>query len=153
MQMPQPTEHHAKLEQLTGTWRGEETLYPSPWAPELRTAVGKFSARIAVDGMFLISDYEEEREGAVVFRGHGVYGYDAGKGKYTMFWFDSMGYSPSETLGTWEGNTLTFENKGEHGRNRYVYEVVDADHYTFKILASQDGAEWSAMMEGRYGRV
>lgn len=152
MEMPKPTEAHAKLEVFAGEWKGDEILYPSPWAPEKRSAVGRFSARMGLDGMFLITDYQEERDGEVVFRGHGVYGFDPKSGKYTMHWFDSMGMSPAETLGVWEGDTLTFENSHAHGKSRYVYEVGD-DQYTFKILSSQDGDEWSTLMEGSYRRV
>jgi hypothetical protein len=152
MQMPKPTEQHARLHALAGEWRGEEILYPSPWAPEQRTATGRFSARMGVDGMFLVTDYEQLRDGAVIFRGHGVYGYDPRQQKYTMFWFDTMGGSPAETLGAWEGSTLTFENQSEHGRSRYVYEV-GTDRYTFRILSSRDGVAWSTFMEGHYRRA
>lgn len=153
MQLPTPTEHHEKLRAFAGTWRGNETLFPSPWNPERRAAIGRFASRIGVDGMFLITDYEEEREGAVVFRGHGVYGWDAARGRHTMFWFDSMGGSPIETLGAWDGDTLTFETRGPHGMARYVYELHGADRFTFRILASRDGEAWSPMMEGSYERV
>jgi hypothetical protein len=153
MEMPKPTAHHAKLSQLAGEWRGEEILYPSPWTPEQRAAVGHFQARIGVDGMFLVTDYEEEREGTVFFRGHGVYGYDQARDEYTMYWFDSMGMSPAETLGKWEGATLTFANSHARGHSRYVYEVTSPDSFTFRILSSTDGAEWTSLMEGVYHRV
>lgn len=153
MQMPKPTDQHRKLEAFVGQWRGDETLHPSPWMPEERKAIGRFSARMGVDGMFLVTDYEEERDGEVFFRGHGVYGWDAGEERYTMYWFDSMGASPRRTLGVWEGDTLTFENEGPDGRARYVYEFGGPDSYSFRILASKDGAEWSTFMEGTYRRA
>lgn len=152
MNMPKPTEHHEQLARLAGEWRGHEILHPSPWAPERREAVGAMSSRMDLDGMFLITDYVEERDGEVVFRGHGVYGWDAGAGKYTMYWFDSMGYPPNQTLGVLDGDTLTFENSGEHGKSRYVYEIGDGE-YRFSILSSRDGAEWTPMMEGVYKRA
>lgn len=150
--MPKPTAQHEKLTALAGDWAGDETLHPSAWAPEARQATGRFSMRMGMDGMFLVSDYEEARDGAVVFRGHGVYGYDPKRERYTMFWFDSMGGSPNETLGVWEGNTLTFSNQGEHGHARYVYTVKDANHMAFRIEGSQDGESWSRIMEGDYAR-
>ncbi|MCB9569726.1 MAG: DUF1579 family protein [Myxococcales bacterium] len=153
MEMPRPTPHHARLAAFVGEWRGEEILHPSPWAPERKTASGRFSARIGVDGMFLITEYEEAREGAVFFRGHGVYGYDPHRERYTMFWFDSMGMSPRPTFGTWEGDTLTFENSHDHGRSRYVYAFEGPDAYTFKIFAAPPEGEWALFMEGRYRRV
>lgn len=152
MDMPKPTPAHEKLHALAGQWEGEETLHPSPWAPGTRQAIGRFSSRMAIDGMFLISDYEESRDGAVQFRGHGVYGYDAKREVYTMYWFDSMGGSPNETLGTWEGDTLSFSNQGEHGHARYVYTLHGADQMGFRIDMSRDGEQWTCMMEGDFRR-
>lgn len=153
MEMPKPTRDHERLHQLVGEWTGDEVLHPSPFSPEKRTAVGRFSSRMAVDGMFLLSDYEEERDGEIVFRGHCVYGFDPNSGKYTMFWFDSMGLSPSETFGEWDGDTLTYESRGEHGSARYVYQVEGPDAFAFTIFNSADGDTWVPLMEGRYTRV
>lgn len=153
MEMPKPTADHRKLEVFVGEWEGEETLFPSPWSPEERSATGRFTARMGMGGMFLITDYEEERDGEIVFRGHGVYGWDPERERHTMHWFDSMGVAPHETLGRWEGDTLTYEASSEHGKARYVYEVHDADSYTFRIRNSADGTEWSTLMEGTYRRV
>jgi hypothetical protein len=152
MQMPKPSAAHIKLAALAGEWVGEETLFPSPWAPEKRSAIGRTSNRMDIDGFFLINDYTEEREGEVMFRGHGVYGYDPKRQRYTMHWFDSMGMPPGETLGTWEGNTLTFQNQSEMGHSRYVYVLESADAYTFRIESSKDGESWTPMMEGRFRR-
>ncbi|MCB9562547.1 MAG: DUF1579 family protein [Kofleriaceae bacterium] len=151
--MPEPGPPHANLARLAGTWRGDETLFPSPWSPEERTATGAFTARMGCDGLWLLSDYEESRDGAVFFRGHGVYGWDAARARYTMYWVDSMGGHPAETLGDWQDDVLTFSNQGAHGHGRYVYELDGADRYVFRILSSRDGEAWSPMMEGRYRRV
>ena len=152
MQVPKPTPEHRRLEALAGEWTGEETLHPSPWEPESRTATGRFSNRVGVDGMFLINDYEEESDGQIVFRGHGVYGWDPARARYTMLWFDSMGASPRENLGVWEGDTLTFTGHGEQGSARYIYTVHDPDRFAFRIEASRDGVSWTPIMEGDYTR-
>lgn len=152
MHMPKPTEAHQRLAALAGEWAGDEVLHPSAWAPEPRRAVGRSSNRMAVDGFFLINDYAEERDGEVVFRGHGVYGWDAKRERYTMHWFDSMGVPPHETLGTWEGNTLTFENQSPMGHSRYTYVIEGDDSYRFTIDSSKDGESWTPMMEGHYRR-
>ena len=152
MDMPQPTAEHLELAAFAGSWVGEEILHPSPWAPEKRAAIGRFENRIGVDGLYLITDYEEEREGKIVFRGHGVYGWDAARERFTMFWFDSMGFSPNETLGTWQGDTLTYTNRGPHGHARYVHQIADASTYRFSIENSRDGEAWTLIMEGTYRR-
>jgi hypothetical protein len=151
--MQMPGAQHEKLASLVGEWVGEEILHPSPWSAETRRALGKFSMRMAVDGLFLINDYEEQRDGRAVFRGHGVYGWDGKRERYTMFWFDSMGGSPNETLGVWSGDSLVFTNQSEQGHGRYVYTVKDADHIGFRIDTSSDGNTWNCLMEGDFTRV
>jgi hypothetical protein len=69
-----------------------------------------------------------------------------------MFWFDSMGMSPAETLGVWEGDKLTFTNRSDHGHSRYTHEIRSANEYRFTMENSRDGKEWSLMMEGTYRR-
>lgn len=150
--MPQPTEHHRKLSALAGTWSGPEKLYPSPWGPG-GEATGRMNARLAVDEFFLLQDYEEERDGRVVFRGHAVMGYDAREQSYLWYWFDSMGTPPpSPSRGKWEGDTLTFssESPGEH--SRYTYRFESPTRYSFRIEASRDGASWQPVMEASYTR-
>jgi hypothetical protein len=153
MEMPRPTEHHRKLEVFAGTWRADETLYPSPWDPKGGKATATSRSRIDLDGFFLITDYAQERDGRPAFRGHGVYGYDVHKGHYLMSWVDSMGDMGPPTPGRWEGNTLTYEHKTGMGWSRYVYVVESADRYVFRIEHSRDGNEWSAFMEGVYTRT
>jgi len=148
--MPEPTPHHRRLHVLAGSWRGDETLYPSPWAPEQQTAIGTFEIRVAVDGLFLLSDYEESQGGAVVFRGHGVYGWDPTLERYTMYWVDSMG-RPNQALGIWDADRLVFT--GEQGSTRYIYTIVDADHFSFRIEIARDDASWSPLMDGSFVRV
>lgn len=148
--MPEPTAQHRRLYVLAGSWRGDETLYPSPWAPELRTAIGSFEIRVAVDGLYLLSDYEESQGGAVVFRGHGVYGWDPARGRYTMYWVDSMG-SPNQALGAWEGDRLVFT--GEGGSTRYIYTIVDGEHFAFRIETAQDDGRWVPLMDGTFARM
>ena len=154
MEMPHPQVEHLKLRALEGTWTGEETLHPSPWVQETRKAEGRFTSRLDVDGFYLITDYAEEREGKVVYRGHGVFGWDGKQRRYTMHWFDSMGgdaYS-LPALGTWEGDTLAFEQKTPWGHSRYVYSFEGDGRYAFRIETSRDGQTWSRMMEGSYAR-
>jgi hypothetical protein len=153
--MPQITAAHKKLEALAGSWVGEETLYPSPWLPEGGTANAKVESRLDLDGFFLLTNYEEAREGRVTYRGHGVYGWDEGRQEYSMFWFDSMGGpGPSAPAwGTWNGDTLEFRHATPHGPTRYVYVFDRPNSYRFRIENSQDGTNWKPFMEARYTRA
>ncbi len=154
MEMCKVTEHHAKLAALSGTWKGEEKLYPSPWDAKGGSAVGRIAARLDLDGFFLISDYVEERDGRVTYKGHGIYGWNDAEKCYTMHWFDSMGGSTAAPArGKWEGNTLTFQQATPMGHSRYSYKLEGEGCYTFRIESSQDGASWTAFMEATYSRA
>ncbi len=107
-----------------------------------------------VGGLFLVTDYEQERDGRVVFRGHGVYGWDPKGQRYSMTWCDSMTHGiPAICFGKWEGETLTFESAGEHGKARYIYSLDGSDRYVFRLEVSPDGVSWTPFLEGRYRKV
>ena len=158
-EMPKPTEHHEKLRALTGSWSGEETMFPSAWDPQGKTAVGRLESRLDLDGLFVVTDYEQERDGRITYRGHGVYGWDAGERCYTMYWFDTMtpGGFVQPARGRFDGSQLVFESSGPPGqgggRSRYVYDFESDGRTTFRIESSRDGTTWTPMMEGRYRRA
>ncbi len=154
MEMSKPKEEHRKLHQLAGTWKSEETMYPSPWDPKGGTATGKTVSRMDLDGFFLISEYVQERCGQVSYRGHGVFGWSDKEKAYTMHWFDSMGSDcATPARGEWSGNTLTFLQKTPMGHARYVYTLEGEGRYRFALEQSQDGKSWSKFMEGKYARA
>jgi len=149
------TDEHRRLHRLVGEWIGEEMIYPSPPDRGGR-ASSRASVRAELDGRFVVSDYVEEREGAPPYRGHGVYGWDAGARTYTMHWFDSMGSFPvSVARGSWrdDGAELAFEHRTHTGYARYVYRFTGSDVYLFRIESSRDGHDWRPFMEGKYRRV
>lgn len=102
----------------------------------------------------MVQDYAEEKAGRTVFRGHGVFGWDAKLKTYTWYWCDSMGQPPGEaSRGHWQGDTLTFESTQPQGRGRYTFRFEGDDSYHFKIENSFDGgATWVMLMEGTYRR-
>jgi len=152
--MMKPTEQHRKLEKLAGTWIGDEKMYPGPWDPKGGKAKSRYTARVDLDGFFVITDYQQERDGKTSYRGHGVYGYDANRKQYAMFWFDSMGpVSAEPAWGKWEGDSLTFESKSPMGQGRYIYKFNSDGTYDFRIENSQDGKTWMPLIDGKYRRA
>ena len=73
MEMGKPNEHHKKLETMVGNWSGEETMHPSPWCPDTTKAKSRVVTKMDLDGFFLVTDYVQEKDGKVSYRGHGVY--------------------------------------------------------------------------------
>lgn len=154
MAMPEPNEHHRRLQRLAGTWFGEETLSPSPWGPG-GMAMGRYKCRIDIGGFFLIQDYVEEKDGRVVYQGHGVFGWDDARRQYMWYWVDSLGQVPTApSWGTWNGDTLIFEHEPQGlQRGRYTYQFTSEDSYDLKIENSQDGGQtWRLFMQGSYQR-
>ena len=151
--MPQPSENHRKLRALAGDWTGTETLSPSPWGPG-GSATGKMSYRVDLDGFFLVGDYVEEKDGQVAYRGHSVFGWDDKQQNYVWWWLDSMGSIPSApSRGKWEGDTLTFESKGEQGESRYTYKFLGEGKYRMVLANRFPGQQdFTTFMEGTYTR-
>lgn len=151
--MPKPNEHHLKLHRLAGRWEGPEKLSPSPWGPG-GDATGRFDSRVALDGFFVVQDYVEEKDGRVVFKGHGVLGHDAASGQVAWYWVDCMGFVPDQpSRGTWQGDTLTLSKSTPQGASRYTFRFEGDDTHHFHIEGSFDGGNtWKTFMQGTYHR-
>ena len=115
---------------------------------------GNRDLRIDLDGFFVVQDYVEEKDGQTVFRGHGVFGYDAQAKEYCWFWVDSMGFVPAApSRGRWEGDTLTFRSVSPQGEGRYTYRFQSDRRYSFRLENSFDGGKtFTLMMEGTYDK-
>lgn len=152
MDMPGPGPEHARLARLLGDWEGEEDLQPSPWGPGGK-AIGRGTYRSVTDGMAITQDYEEEKDGVVVFRGHGVFTVDPESSDVLWWWFDSMGFPPEgPARGRWDGDTLVLLKSTSRGDGRYRYQMLD-DGYEFSIENRFPGQDdFSLFMQGRYRR-
>ncbi|HZY10701.1 MAG TPA: DUF1579 family protein [Bacteroidota bacterium] len=150
MEMPKPSDAHKKLLKLVGRWNGEEKLYPSPWDPTGGMAKGLAVNKAELDGFFVVQDYQQERNGRINFRGHGVFGWDQFENCYVVHWFDSMGTPPQVMKGTFENSVLSLVGKFPQGFNRGIWDYSKEGKVTFKMEVSMDGKNWQPMMEGNY---
>jgi hypothetical protein len=153
MEMPKVSREMERLTALfAGTWRGEETLYPSTWDPVGGPATGTWTVRPAADGFVLLVDYDEERDGKVVYRGHGVHGWDGGTGGFLAYWFDNIGAMPTTgNRATLDGDSYTYTEVSDVGHSRFTYAWEDGV-FSFSIERSPDGRAWKPMHDGRYRR-
>jgi len=153
MDMPTPSAGHRRLEVLAGQWEGTETMYPSQWDPQGGTAHGRTHSRVALGGFALISDYEQERGGAITFAGHGVYTFDPKTALYTMYWHDSMG-SPLEVfVGGFTGDVLTLSHGGPAMHARLSWDLSRPGLMRSAMEMSKDGVVWNKLFDGEYRRT
>ncbi|GAP65783.1 hypothetical protein MBSD_n1074 [Mizugakiibacter sediminis] len=151
MDMPQPGPAHAQLARLAGVWEGEERLAPSPWAAA-GVARGRLVCRMAVDGLMLLQDYEQTRDGRVAFRAHGVMMLDPAGGDVLWWWFDSAGFPPEPARGRWDGDVLRLAKSTPRGEARYAYHA-GGDRLGFAIETRLPGQDaFAAFLTGDYRR-
>ena len=153
MNMPKPSTGHLKLEALAGTWEGEETMHPSQWDPKGGEATGRNKHEIALGGFALIAEYEQERDGAITFTGHGVYTYDPKEDRYTLYWFDCMGSPPEIFVGGFDGDVLTLAHGGPGMHARMTSDYSTQGPMKGMMEMSPDGQDWKVLFEATYKKL
>ena len=150
---PRTGAEHARLHAFAGEWEGEEVVGPSRWF-EPGPARGFVSARMGLDGFYLIQDYRQSREGKTIFSGHALMTFDREDGLYKMFWHDSVGFVPeSPATGQWKGEELVLQRASLRGSTRHIYAFSGADAYSLTIRFSPDDEGWSDFLTATYRRV
>jgi Protein of unknown function (DUF1579) len=150
---PTPLEEHRKLGVFAGEWSGEETVYPSRWNTG-GPATSRVTAKMALNGFYLIQDTVQMRDGKETFATHGLFTYDREDRTYKLFWHDSLGYyPPSPASGGWTGKVLTLVRGSLRGNARHVYEIVDDNTYNMKIQFSPDAEGWADVLTGVFRRI
>lgn len=148
--MPQPTAEHAALEMWTGSWSGEGELKPGPFGPG-----GSMSWTETCEwfegGRFHVICRSEGSSPMGPMKGLGIVGYNPGKGVYTHYGVDSTGWS-GYAEGTRSGDTWTFTSKetmgGQTFHSRYTMTMVSPKKMEFDWAMSENGDDWTVMMEG-----
>ena len=153
MDMPKPAAGHRLLEKLAGSWEGEEKMHSSQWDPKGGVAIGRNNHRFSLGGFALLADYEQERDGAVSFTGHGVYTYDPKEDRYSLHWFDCMGSPPELFVGGFDGDVLTLAHGGPGMHARMTSDFSTPGTMKAMMEMSPDGAEWKVLFEAVYKRT
>jgi Protein of unknown function (DUF1579) len=153
MEMPKPSAGHLRLEKIAGRWEGEEKMYPSPWDPKGGSAIGRINSRIALNGFALINDYEQERDGAISFTGHGVFTYDPKLDSYSLIWVDCMGAPPEIFKGSFDGDILHLAHGGPGMHVRLTYDLSEPGQLATSMEMSPDGSTWNRFFSGRLKRL
>ena len=118
--------------------------------PDGGTFRASLTSRVACNGFWIVGDYEQRRDDAVVFQGHSVFGFDQQAQEVTLYWFDTMGMPADAFRGKFEGTKLTLTAKNAMGQHRLTYDFADKAKLRSKMETSQDGKQWIAMFDGVY---
>lgn len=151
MDMPKPSHAHSRLHRLAGQWGGEETVHPAPHDPG-GSATAFLNNRIALDGLTVVQEYEQYREGRPTYSGHGVFWFDPVTSQYVMTWFDSTMGAAFDFRGDFDGDVLRLANALPGGGFvRATFDCGVPGEYVFLMEVSMDGESWAPSMEGAYG--
>jgi len=152
--MPRPSPEQQALAIMAGDWLGVEHVYPSPFDITGGPAIGRVHNRLALDGFVIVQDYEQERNGAVNFRGHGIFHWDSLAHEYVLYWFDSFGMPPTHYRGALHAGVLELTSPQGAGFSRAVFDFSRAvgSVYQYRLEVSIDGREWSVFSDGTYTR-
>lgn len=160
-ELPMPTKEHEILKSDVGTWDTVMKIYPQgPDGPAIESK-GTETNRLIGNGMWLLSDYKGDI-GGMAFEGHGTFGYNPAKKKYTGTWIDNM----KPTMDTMQGDydtktkTLTMFSEsldpatGQAMKMKNVGKYIDENtrDFTMYNLAPGTKDEWVKMMEIHYTR-
>ncbi len=132
------------FEKDVGVWDAESEIRPGPGAAPIRLQGVSTNRRIG-GGRWLVVDYVADGG----FEGHGIYGFDGDKHKYTGVWVDSTRTSIASSEGTWDAatRTMTFVTESLHGgrtiRCREITETVaDGTQIYRNLVPTPDGGEF-----------
>src|SRR5215471_4069108 len=147
--MPKPGPEQKSLDYFAGNWSLTGDIKPGPMG-----AGGKFTGTEHVEwmpgGFFLVS-HSQGSSPMGKESGLAVYGYDTEKKVYTYDEFSSTGENVHAT-GTFDGKTWNWTSEstvqGKPMKGRFVVTPTSRTAYTFKFDISQDGTNWTPIMEG-----
>jgi len=159
--MPQPGDHHAKIQPFEGTFKSEVKMWMVPGDPMVST--GTMKSTWQVNGLYLQQTYVgDQNEGPFPeFEGQGYWGYNTTDNQYEGFWIDSASTTMQMEFGDVDDAgkvwTMTSDVKcpqsGDTMKKRSVITLIDDDHNKIEMyFTGADGNEMKAM-EIDYSRV
>lgn len=148
-QMPTPGPEQKNLGYFAGNWKKTFDLKPGPMG-----SGGKASGTDHIEwmpgGFYLIS-HSTGSSPMGKWTGLAIYGYDAEKKVYTYDEFDSTGENIHAT-GSFDGKVWTWTSGmnmgGKAMKSRYVVTATSPTAYTSKFDMSEDGTNWTPVMDG-----
>ena len=150
MPMPKPAPELAKLDYLAGNWIGDGDLKPGPMGPGGK--VTSTDDASWMDGKFFLVMHSKFSGAMGNGSSTAYFGYNPEKKVYTYNEFNSMGQA-EYSEGTINGDTWTWNSdenmNGQTFKGRFIMKVLTPTSYTYKFEMSQDGTNWTTVMDGK----
>jgi len=152
MEAAMPTEHHAMLKKIAGTWTASIDHMG-------QKSTGTYTVKLGMNDLWAVGDFESTMPDGP-FHGHSIDGYDTEKGKFISVWVDSM----TSSVGTYEGTydekagTITYVGKGKDMMTGKPIEethkvtIKSPDAMTFEIIAPGEGGQKMTVLKIDYTR-
>jgi hypothetical protein len=146
-----PGEPHKMLEEETGTWDCEMTLWMAPGAkPEKYKSVAE--VKMVMGGRYQEAVYKGEMMG-MPFEGKSTVGYNNASKQYITTFMDNMGTGIMVSYGTYDKTTKTLKSKGEtvspiDGKKtpyREEYTFTDNNTRKLQMFDMYNGKEYKSM--------
>lgn len=161
MNAVKPPAEMKQLAGMIGTWKGTMHFY---WGPKPSSCVGTMVYTSELNGRYIMgkASYTEPTMGPQ--SGIMLLTYDAGKSKWVMTWFDSVGAQTMKAYGTKSGNQTVFETDwekdeatGSSARTKFreTITMINSNRFSFvlEMMPETEGAKWTKFLETTYDRV
>jgi hypothetical protein len=150
MEMPKPGPDHKKLDMFAGSWTLDGEMKPSAMGPG-----GKMTEDEKcewMDGDFFLVCHTTYQSSMGNGTGLSILGYSTDDKSYTYREFNSWGEF-DDSKGSVNGDTWTWTSDEKMGaktmKGRFTMKVVSPTSYTFLFEMSQDGTNWTDVMDGK----
>lgn len=150
MEMPKPAPELKKLDFLVGKWASEAEVKPGPMGPGGKMTTEEQNEWME-GGFFLVMHSKFK---GVPFSGSSIsfMGYDPDEKVYTYYEFNSDG-ELNHSKGTLSGDTWTWLSDMKMGpkmaKGRFTLKVLSPTSYYYKFEMSEDGTNWTLVMDGK----
>ena len=150
MEAPKPGPEVKKLGYFVGTWSNSGEVKQNPFMP-----AGKMTGTSKCEwfpGGFHVVCHDTGKGPMGTMHGLGIMAYNVEDKVYTYAGADSSGMSVA-AKGNVDGDNWVYTSEDKMGgktfHGRYSMVTASPDSYTFKYEMSEDGNNWTTMMEGK----
>ncbi len=146
----EPTPEHKKLEMWVGSWTGSGEMKSGPFGPGGPMNWTEECSWFGGAGFNVVCKSKGTGPTGPK-KGLGIMGYDPEKKVYTHYGVDTGGWM-GLSEGTLSGENWTFRSEetmdGKTYHGRFTMQMESPTRMTFQWEMSEDGTNWTVMMEG-----